>query len=105
MQLLPLRLLSKLKESGCTDEFGANGGKMNVFERLSIFDMHVAIDVGGPLIPDLVGSSFRNLEIHDVDVGLRFFVRNQPLHCPVVDRTCAQTPDSDTLLMSGSERG
>ena len=79
MQLLPLRLLSKLKESGCTDEFGANGGKMNVFERLSIFDMHVAIDVGGPLIPDLVGSSFRNLEIHDVDVGLRFFVRNQPL--------------------------
>ena len=50
---------------------------MNVFERLSIFDMHVAIDVGGPLIPDLVGSSFRNLEIHDVDVGLRFFVRLQ----------------------------
>jgi len=54
---------------------------MNVFERLSIFDMHVAIDVGGPLIPDLVGSSFRNLEIHDVDVGLRFFVR---LQCRIV---------------------
>ena len=47
MQLLPLRLLSKLKESGCTDEFGANGGKMNVFERLSIFDMHVAIEKDG----------------------------------------------------------
>ena len=54
-------------------EFGANGGKLNVFERLSIFSMHVAIEVGGPLIPDLVGSSFRNLEIHGVDVGLRFF--------------------------------
>jgi hypothetical protein len=49
-------------------EFGVNGGKANVFERLSIFSMHVAIEVGGPLIPDLVGSSFRNLEIHDVRV-------------------------------------
>ena len=52
------------------------GGKHNIFERLSIFKMHVAIEVGGPLIPDLVGSSFRNLEIHDVNVGLRFFGGN-----------------------------
>ena len=77
---------------------------MNVFERLSIFDMHVAIDVGGPLIPDLVGSSFRNLEIHDVDVGLRFFVRNQLLHCPSC-RSHRMASDSGALPMEGSERG
>jgi hypothetical protein len=28
------------------------------------------------MIPDLVGSSFRNLEVHDVDVGLRFYGGN-----------------------------
>ena len=44
-------------------EFGANGGKLNTFQRLSLFDMHVGIEVGGPLLPDLVGSSFRNLDI------------------------------------------
>ncbi len=57
-------------------EFQSNGGKANVFERLSLFALHVAMEVGGPLIPDLVGSSFRNLEIHDVDIGLRFFGGN-----------------------------
>ena len=64
---------------------------MNVFERLSIFDMHVAIDVGGPLIPDLVGSSFRNLEIHDVDVGLRFFVRLQSRMASCRSHLCTDT--------------
>lgn len=57
-------------------EFQANGGKANVFERLSLFSLHVGMEVGGPLIPDLVGSSFRNLEIHDVGIGLRFFGGN-----------------------------
>jgi hypothetical protein len=57
-------------------EFGVNGGKVNTFERLSIFSLHVAIEVGGPMIPDLVSSSFRNLEIHDINVGLRFFGGN-----------------------------
>lgn len=60
----------------CFQEFGANGGKSNVFERLSLFGLHVGIEIGGPLIPDLVGSSFRNLEIHDVGVGLRFYGGN-----------------------------
>ena len=44
-------------------EFGTNGGKSNVFERLSLFGLHVGFEVGGPLIPDLVGTSFRNLEV------------------------------------------
>jgi hypothetical protein len=44
-------------------EFQSNGGKSNVFERLSLFGLHVAMEVGGPLI-------------HDVDVGLRFFGGN-----------------------------
>lgn len=57
-------------------EFQENGGKSNVFERLSLFGLHVGMEVGGPLIPDLVGSSFRNLEIHDVDIGIRFFGGN-----------------------------
>jgi len=41
-----------------------------------MFGLHVGMEVGGPLIPDIVGASFRNLEIHDVDVGLRFFGGN-----------------------------
>ena len=57
-------------------EFGADGGKSNVFERLSLFGLHVGVEVGGPLIPDLVGTSFRNLEVHDVGVGLRFYGGN-----------------------------
>jgi hypothetical protein len=55
---------------------GVNGGKANLFENIGLHAMDTAVHVGGPLLPDLVGSSFRQLTIWDVRVGFRFFGAN-----------------------------
>jgi hypothetical protein len=57
-------------------EFRANGGKSNSFLRLSLFRLDTAIEVGGPMLPDLVGSTFRQINIEHVRVGFLFFGAN-----------------------------
>ena len=56
--------------------FGINGGKSNLFERLSLQGFEVAIDVGGPLLPDLVASRYSQITITDARIGMRFFGAN-----------------------------
>ena len=56
--------------------FGVNGGKSNLFERLSLHAFDVAVDVGGPLLPDLVATRYSQLTITDARIGMRFFGAN-----------------------------
>lgn len=57
-------------------EFGANGGKNNLFEGLRLSRMDVGIDVGGPFGPDLVAGQFRGIQISAVRQGFRFVSAN-----------------------------
>lgn len=57
-------------------EFGHDGGKHNVFERISMTGVEVGFHVGGPFSPDLVASSFRNIVIEGMHVGMRFVGAN-----------------------------
>ena len=54
-------------------EFGNNGGKDNIFERLSFIRLDVGISIGDDMLsPDLVASSFRHVRIDGgVSVGFR----------------------------------
>lgn len=56
--------------------FGVNGGKVNTFERLGFLNLDVGMEVGGPMLPDLVGSRFNQLNFGNVGVGIRFFGAN-----------------------------
>lgn len=50
-------------------EFGVNGGKKNVFERIALERLDVGIHIGGPFGPDLVGSTFRHISAHACRIG------------------------------------
>jgi len=50
-------------------EFGVNGGKRDLFERISLERLDVGIHVGGPFGPDLVGSTFRQISAHACRIG------------------------------------
>jgi len=52
-------------------EFEANGGKKNLFERISIERIDVGVHVGGSFGPDLVGSTFRQISVHAARIGFR----------------------------------
>ena len=51
-------------------EFGVNGGKKDLFERIALERIDVGIHVGGPFGPDLVGSTFRHISVHACRIGL-----------------------------------
>lgn len=57
-------------------EFQANGGKSNHFSRLGFFRLDTAIEVGGPMLPDLVGSTFSEISVEHVRIGFLFFGAN-----------------------------
>lgn len=52
-------------------EFGVNGGKSNIFEGITLSNMDVGIQVGDPFGPDLVASSFRDIRLFAVRIGVR----------------------------------
>ena len=47
-------------------EFGHDGGKRNVFERISMTGVEVGFHIGGPFPPDLVASSFHNIYVENM---------------------------------------
>ena len=57
-------------------EFGINGGKRDTFEDIVITRVHTGIHVGGPFIPDLVGTDLRNINVSACVDGLRFVSGN-----------------------------
>jgi len=50
---------------------GTNGGKNNMFENIILRRMDVGIHIGDPFGPDLVGSTFRNIWISYMRVGVQ----------------------------------
>lgn len=50
-------------------EFGVNGGKKDLFERIELQRLDVGMHVGGPFGPDLVGSTFQHISVHACRIG------------------------------------
>ena len=57
-------------------EFAVNGGKENLFQTLALQNLDIGVSVGGPLLPDIVGSRFDQMHVVNVRIGFQFFGAN-----------------------------
>ena len=53
-----------------------NGGKENLFQALALQNLDIGVSVGGPLLPDIVGSRYDQLHVVNVRIGFQFFGAN-----------------------------
>jgi len=54
----------------------ANSGKNNQFENLKLVNLHVGIEVGDPMGPDLVSGHFHRISIANMGIGVRVMAMN-----------------------------